>query len=158
MAVEFRYANLDEYPRISEFLNEYWAKNHIYTRDRTLFDWSFHRAGPLGSRIPTAFRWPWTAGACRNPGWNSFHAESVRQVIESGLDRELRDPPGPPQGRHGAAASEFFSQAGIFGGRGVWNQSRYGGDLSSAARAGVAGNSAPFSGDARTKANAWPAR
>jgi len=45
MAVEFRYATLDEYPRISDFLNEYWAKNHVYTRDRRLFDWSFHRAG-----------------------------------------------------------------------------------------------------------------
>jgi hypothetical protein len=45
MAVEFRYANLDEYPRISAFLHEYWANNHIYTRDRKLFDWSFHRPG-----------------------------------------------------------------------------------------------------------------
>src|SRR3984957_1487991 len=45
MAVEFRYANLDEYPRISAFLHEYWAKNHIYTRNRPLFDWSFHRPG-----------------------------------------------------------------------------------------------------------------
>jgi hypothetical protein len=45
MAVEFRYANLDEYPRISDFLGEYWAKGHIYTRDRALFDWSFHRPG-----------------------------------------------------------------------------------------------------------------
>ena len=45
MAVEFRFANLSEYPRISDFLNEHWAKNHIYTRNRPLFDWSFHRPG-----------------------------------------------------------------------------------------------------------------
>ena len=45
MAVEFRFANLGEYPRISDFLNEHWAKNHIYTRNRPLFDWSFHRPG-----------------------------------------------------------------------------------------------------------------
>jgi hypothetical protein len=45
MAVEFRYANFNEYPRISDFLNEYWAKNHIYTRNRPLFDWSFKRPG-----------------------------------------------------------------------------------------------------------------
>ncbi len=45
MAVEFRFANFDEYPRISEFLNEFWAKNHIYTRDRALFDWTFKRPG-----------------------------------------------------------------------------------------------------------------
>jgi hypothetical protein len=45
MAVEFRYANFDEYPRISSFLHEHWAKNHIYTRNRPLFDWSFRRAG-----------------------------------------------------------------------------------------------------------------
>ena len=45
MSLEFRYITLDEYPRVSQFLDEYWAKNHIYTRDRRLFDWSFHRAG-----------------------------------------------------------------------------------------------------------------
>jgi len=45
MAVEFRYAKLSEYSRISDFLHEHWAKNHIYTRDRALFDWSFHRPG-----------------------------------------------------------------------------------------------------------------
>ncbi|MGA3294945.1 MAG: hypothetical protein ABSE45_13295 [Candidatus Acidiferrales bacterium] len=45
MGVEFRFANLREYPRISDFLHEHWAKNHVYTRDRALFDWSFHRPG-----------------------------------------------------------------------------------------------------------------
>jgi hypothetical protein len=43
MAVEFRYAKLDEYPRISDFLGEYWARGHVYTRMRDLFDWTFHR-------------------------------------------------------------------------------------------------------------------
>ena len=59
MAVEFRYANLDEYPRISEFLHEYWAKNHIYTRDRSFLTGAF-TARAIGIRIPTAFRWRWT--------------------------------------------------------------------------------------------------
>jgi hypothetical protein len=44
MAVTFRYARLDEYPPIAAFLNEYWAKDHIYVRDKKLFDWTFHRA------------------------------------------------------------------------------------------------------------------
>ena len=43
MSVEFRYAGLDEYPRVSRFLDEYWAKNHIYVRERPLFDWTFTR-------------------------------------------------------------------------------------------------------------------
>jgi hypothetical protein len=45
MAVEFRYAKIGEYPRISDFLDQHWAKNHVYTRMRPLFDWSFHRTG-----------------------------------------------------------------------------------------------------------------
>jgi hypothetical protein len=44
MAVTFRYANIDEYPRIAGFLNDYWAKDHIYVRDKALFDWTFHRS------------------------------------------------------------------------------------------------------------------
>jgi hypothetical protein len=43
MSVEFRYAAFDEYPRVSKFLDEYWAKNHIYVRERPLFDWTFAR-------------------------------------------------------------------------------------------------------------------
>lgn len=43
MAVQFRYANLDEYPRLSKFLNDYWAENHIYVRDEPLFQWTFDR-------------------------------------------------------------------------------------------------------------------
>ncbi|MEO8592818.1 MAG: GNAT family N-acetyltransferase [Candidatus Solibacter sp.] len=45
MAVTFRYANLDEYPRIAGFLNDYWANNHVYVRDKPLFDWTFHKPG-----------------------------------------------------------------------------------------------------------------
>ena len=45
MSVSFRYANLGDYDRISQFLDEHWAKNHIYVRDRSLFDWTFTRPG-----------------------------------------------------------------------------------------------------------------
>jgi len=45
MAVEFRYANLNEYQRVSDFIDQHWLKGHIYTRNRALFDWTFHRAG-----------------------------------------------------------------------------------------------------------------
>ncbi|HEY6989019.1 MAG TPA: hypothetical protein VH369_11575 [Bryobacteraceae bacterium] len=44
MAVTFRYARLDEYPQIAGFLDQYWAKDHIYVRDKKLFDWTFQRA------------------------------------------------------------------------------------------------------------------
>lgn len=43
MTVEFRYANLDEYPRISRYLAEYWAADHIYVREPALFDWTYGR-------------------------------------------------------------------------------------------------------------------
>src|ERR1700738_614194 len=43
MAIEIRYARLDEYPRIRDFLDKHWAKDHVYTRRRDLFDWTFHR-------------------------------------------------------------------------------------------------------------------
>ena len=45
MPVEFRYATREEYPRISRFLNDYWAQDHVYCRDRALFEWTFHRPG-----------------------------------------------------------------------------------------------------------------
>ena len=45
MSVEFRYAAGDEYPAISRFLNDYWAKDHVYCRSRALFDWTFQRPG-----------------------------------------------------------------------------------------------------------------
>ncbi len=44
MAVELRYARRDEYPRISQFLDEFWAKNHVYCRNKPLFDWTFARS------------------------------------------------------------------------------------------------------------------
>jgi len=43
MSVQFRYAAFDEYPAISRFLNEYWAPNHVYVRNKELFDWTFGR-------------------------------------------------------------------------------------------------------------------
>src|ERR1051325_4212605 len=45
MALEFRFARLDEYPKISAFLHNFWAQNHVYCRMADLFDWSFHRRG-----------------------------------------------------------------------------------------------------------------
>lgn len=51
MNIQFRYANFDEYPRVSQFLDEYWAKNHIYVRERPLFDWTFRRPGHLESQV-----------------------------------------------------------------------------------------------------------
>lgn len=45
MSVEFRFASLDDYPRISAFLDQHWAKGHIYTRMPSLFDWTFRRHG-----------------------------------------------------------------------------------------------------------------
>jgi hypothetical protein len=43
MSIQFRYVGLSEYPRVSKFLDEYWAKNHIYVREQSLFDWTFTR-------------------------------------------------------------------------------------------------------------------
>jgi len=44
MAFDFRFARLDEYPSISLFLHEFWAQNHVYCRERELFDWTFRRS------------------------------------------------------------------------------------------------------------------
>lgn len=43
MPIDFRYAHPQDYERISKFLDEYWAKDHIYVRSRPLFDWTFQR-------------------------------------------------------------------------------------------------------------------
>jgi hypothetical protein len=43
MSIQFRYVGVSEYPRVSQFLDEYWAKNHIYVREQSLFDWTFMR-------------------------------------------------------------------------------------------------------------------
>ncbi len=45
MTVVFRYARFDDYPQISAFLDQYWAKDHVYVRIPTLFHWTFHRNG-----------------------------------------------------------------------------------------------------------------
>ncbi len=45
MSLTFRYANLNEYDRISRFIDDHWAKNHIYVRDKRLFEWTFRRSG-----------------------------------------------------------------------------------------------------------------
>jgi hypothetical protein len=45
MNVEFRYARCDEYPRISGFIDQYWAKDHVYVRTPALFEWTFRRPG-----------------------------------------------------------------------------------------------------------------
>lgn len=45
MTVEFRYAAFDDYGRISTFLNEHWAKDHVYVRLPHLFQWTFGRSG-----------------------------------------------------------------------------------------------------------------
>ncbi len=36
---------LDQYPLAADFLHRHWAANHIYTRDKALFDWTFHHEG-----------------------------------------------------------------------------------------------------------------
>jgi|GEM_PF-1590099 len=41
MAVTFRFARIDEYPVLSRFLHDHWANNHVYCRDKALFDWTF---------------------------------------------------------------------------------------------------------------------
>jgi hypothetical protein len=43
MPIEFRYAGFGEYHRISQFLDKYWAKNHVYVREPELFEWTFGR-------------------------------------------------------------------------------------------------------------------
>jgi hypothetical protein len=43
MSLDVRYAQLDDYPRLSAFLDTYWAKDHVYVRQRSLFDWTFGR-------------------------------------------------------------------------------------------------------------------
>jgi hypothetical protein len=43
MSLEVRYAHWEDYPRLSAFLDTYWAKDHVYVRQRPLFDWTFGR-------------------------------------------------------------------------------------------------------------------
>jgi GNAT superfamily N-acetyltransferase len=44
MTIEFRYAGFGEYHRISQFLDKYWAKDHVYVRKPELFEWTFSRS------------------------------------------------------------------------------------------------------------------
>ena len=41
MSIKFRLAYLNEYPKISRFINKEWKKNHAYTRSKALFKWTF---------------------------------------------------------------------------------------------------------------------
>ncbi|MBV9742785.1 MAG: hypothetical protein JO099_03405, partial [Acidobacteriia bacterium] len=45
MEVSFRYARFEEYSKVTQFIDEYWAKDHIYLRSKPLFDWTFRRGG-----------------------------------------------------------------------------------------------------------------
>ncbi|MGE0821936.1 MAG: GNAT family N-acetyltransferase [Candidatus Binatia bacterium] len=47
MTLEFRYAGTDEYGKISRFLDEHWAKDHVYVRSPRLFEWTFARTDLL---------------------------------------------------------------------------------------------------------------
>jgi GNAT superfamily N-acetyltransferase len=44
MTIEVRYTGFGEYHRISQFLDKYWAKNHVYVREAELFGWTFSRS------------------------------------------------------------------------------------------------------------------
>jgi hypothetical protein len=43
MAATLRFARSDEYPKLSQFLDEFWAKDHVYCRMPDLFEWAFRR-------------------------------------------------------------------------------------------------------------------
>jgi hypothetical protein len=40
--MDFKFAGFDDFTYIKKFLNDHWAKNHIYVRNPELFNWSFH--------------------------------------------------------------------------------------------------------------------
>ena len=41
MTVEIRLATVNEYPQVAAFIDLHWKKDHIYTRSKPLFDWTF---------------------------------------------------------------------------------------------------------------------
>ncbi len=43
MTVDLRYAHFGDYPRIRNFLNEFWQPDHVYVRQPELFHWTFGR-------------------------------------------------------------------------------------------------------------------
>ena len=45
MSLEFRFAHSDEYAPVAQFINDHWAKGHIYYRSEPLFRWTFGRPG-----------------------------------------------------------------------------------------------------------------
>jgi len=45
VAISFRFARADEYSRLAQFLDEFWAKDHAYCRMQDLFEWTFKRPG-----------------------------------------------------------------------------------------------------------------
>lgn len=51
--IRVRYAEQGDYDTIARFLDEHWAKNHVYVRERGLFDWTFRR--PLWDREGYSF-------------------------------------------------------------------------------------------------------
>ena len=40
---EIRLANLNDYKTITSFIDQYWKKNHSYTQNKELFDWTFFK-------------------------------------------------------------------------------------------------------------------
>ena len=50
MSLDVRYAQLADHPRLSAFLATYWAKDHVYVRQRSLFEWTL--AGASSGRTP----------------------------------------------------------------------------------------------------------
>lgn len=65
MSVTFRYADLDEYPQVSRFLNDYWAENHVYCRQQDLYRWSF---GLGTERLHESTRGPSSMAVAENSG------------------------------------------------------------------------------------------
>ena len=78
MSIEFRYIGLDEYHRVSRFLDEYWAKNHIYVRERPLSSTGRSPEKITGTMQPIVL--PWRRMAARS--W-PFSAESHSHSIVS---------------------------------------------------------------------------
>jgi len=44
MPSEIRLLKSDEYQRVADFIDQHWAKNHVYVRHPELFDWTFRRS------------------------------------------------------------------------------------------------------------------
>ena len=44
MTINLRYAQFGDFPRIRNFLDQYWQKDYVYVRQPELFGWTFGRA------------------------------------------------------------------------------------------------------------------